>query len=64
MNARLATLLTDERRAQLRGQIINELLEFLTSDTQLRDGSEAQNQGRRSGALNWKKERGEMGKSN
>uniref|UniRef100_A0A915M658 Uncharacterized protein n=1 Tax=Meloidogyne javanica TaxID=6303 RepID=A0A915M658_MELJA len=61
MNARLASLVTDERRVQLRNQILTELLEFLSPDAQLRDGSEAQNQGRRSGALQWRESRGELG---
>nr|CAD2150039.1 unnamed protein product [Meloidogyne enterolobii] len=61
MNARLASLVTDERRVQLRNQLLTELLEFLSPDAQLRDGSEAQNQGRRSGALHWREARGELG---
>uniref|UniRef100_A0A914MZR0 Thioredoxin domain-containing protein n=1 Tax=Meloidogyne incognita TaxID=6306 RepID=A0A914MZR0_MELIC len=61
MNARLASLVTDERRVLLRNQILTELLEFLSPDAQLRDGSEAQNQGRRSGALHWRHARGELG---
>lgn len=61
MNARLSSLVTDECRVQLRNQILTELLEFLSSDAQLRDGSEAQNQGRCSGSLQWRKARGELG---
>jgi hypothetical protein len=61
MNGRLAKTMVEERRKQLRDQMLAELVEMLTAKTQLRDGSEAQNQGRRSGDKQWKKARGEIG---
>ncbi|KAL3079213.1 hypothetical protein niasHT_007299 [Heterodera trifolii] len=59
LNARLARQLTNERTAGLKKQMAFELVEFLTAHPQLRDGTEAQNQGRRSGAEAWRKARGE-----
>lgn len=59
LNARLARQLTNDRTAGLKKQMAFELVEFLTAHPQLRDGSEAQNQGRRSGAEAWRKARGE-----
>lgn len=56
---RLARQLTDERQADLNQQMIRELVEFLTAHPQLRDGTEAQNHGRRSGAEAWRRARGE-----
>ena len=61
MNGRLAKTMAEERKKQLRDQMLGELVEMLTAKPQLRDGSEAQNQGRRSGDKQWKKARGEIG---
>lgn len=63
MNARLAKMTSAERSAQIQEQMLRELVEFLTPHPQLRDGSEAQNQGRHSGDEQWRRARGEMGGS-
>lgn len=63
MNVRLAKTLTEGRRAELRSQMLRELVELLTAHPQIRNGSEAQNQGRRSGDEKWRVARGELGGS-
>ena len=60
MNARLAKSATQEQQAKLKQQQLAELVELLTPHPQLRDGSEAQNQGRKSGDEKWRLMRGEM----
>lgn len=40
---------------------MKEIIEFLTPKFQLRDGSEAQNYGRKSGDEQWRQQRGELG---
>lgn len=41
----------------------NELVEFFSPLNQLRNDSEAENQGRKSGSLEWRKQRGEQSSS-
>lgn len=62
MNSRLARTLAEEHRLKLQEQMLSELVELLTARPQLRDGTEAENQGRRSGAEDWRRARGELGK--
>ncbi|KAI1722323.1 thioredoxin domain-containing protein [Ditylenchus destructor] len=61
LNIRLSKDQSPERQQWLTKIYMKELVEFLSPTNQLRDGSEAENQGRKSGAEEWRKERGELG---
>lgn len=52
--------MSTERQKELNNRAINELVEFLNPKLQIRDGVE---QGRISGALEWRQARGEAGSS-
>uniref|UniRef100_A0A915D0B2 Peptide-N(4)-(N-acetyl-beta-glucosaminyl)asparagine amidase n=1 Tax=Ditylenchus dipsaci TaxID=166011 RepID=A0A915D0B2_9BILA len=60
LNNRLSKDLPTERKVHLTKIFMKELVEFLSPKNQLRDGSEAENCGRKSGAEEWRKERGEL----
>lgn len=64
LNNRLSKNLPAERQKWLASIFMKELVEFLSPQNQLRDGSEAENHGRKSGAESWRKERGELGPAN
>lgn len=63
LNTRLSKDLPQERQQWLTKIFMKELVEFLSPATQLRDGSEAENQGRKSGAEEWRRGRGELGQA-
>ncbi|KAH7728550.1 thioredoxin [Aphelenchoides avenae] len=61
LNLRLSKNVSDERRAVLRLRCMKEVIEFLTPKFQLRDGSEAQNYGRKIGRRAVAQAEGELG---
>jgi len=64
INIRLAKNLSDENRDKLRAIMVNELIEFLWPKNQLRDGSQTENQGRKSGEVAWRISRNELNPGN
>lgn len=61
LNARYEYTMSEERKVELQRRYMNELVEFLSPNMQVRDDSNVEKQGRITGSEQWKKERGEAG---
>lgn len=61
LNDRLSKSLSNEQLEKLKIMMMKELVEFLWPGNQLRNGSEAESQGRKSGDEVWRSDRGELG---
>ncbi|VDK41138.1 unnamed protein product, partial [Gongylonema pulchrum] len=62
-NIVLGRIVTDERRKELERRCLKELIEFLSPNMQVREGSGVEEQGRTTGSEEWRKQRGEAGDS-
>ncbi|VDK44765.1 unnamed protein product [Anisakis simplex] len=61
LNARFERVMTAERKKELDRRYLNELIEFLSPNLQLRGESSSEYQGRTTGSVEWREKRNELG---
>uniref|UniRef100_A0A915PZZ3 Peptide-N(4)-(N-acetyl-beta-glucosaminyl)asparagine amidase n=1 Tax=Setaria digitata TaxID=48799 RepID=A0A915PZZ3_9BILA len=61
LNIRYEKLMSEERRKELERRYMKELVEFISPNMQIREGSKIEERGRITGSEEWKRRRGEGG---
>ncbi|CAG9532026.1 unnamed protein product [Cercopithifilaria johnstoni] len=61
LNVRYASLMSEEWKKEMERRYMKELVEFISPTMQVRDGNKVEEQGRKTGSEEWRKQRGEIG---